>query len=272
MSKELKVKEETALATTDLNSLFIADAGDALENLSQDDMAIPFLKLIQSVNADDLGIDGAKAGLFYNDATMELYDPTDGGIPFIPCAYQRRYLEWTPQGVGMAYPRKIYTPDEERPKTQRNEDNDDVIIGDPDGAYIEETHQHFIMVLGENGALIPMIAALKKTGLKKSRKFNTLVSTRSIMTSKGPVQPPRYSHIYLLRSHKESADKGNYYSWDFSVKGTIENTPEGVAMYGAAKNFAQSIDKGEVIVQHKKDGEESDNPDVETVNTDDIPF
>ena len=51
-----------------------------------------------------------------------------------------------PRGQGTGAPQAIYTPQEKRPETKRDETDNDYIVGG-DGEYIEETHQHFVTLL-----------------------------------------------------------------------------------------------------------------------------
>ena len=50
-TKQVAKKKETELANM---SMFEEDAGAGLENLGQEDLALPFLKLLQKNNATDL--------------------------------------------------------------------------------------------------------------------------------------------------------------------------------------------------------------------------
>ena len=73
-TSDLTVKKEGALAT--LN--FEEHAGKGLENIDKDDLALPFLKLLQSGSYETKKkhakyVDGAEAGMFYNTVTKKLY-------------------------------------------------------------------------------------------------------------------------------------------------------------------------------------------------------
>ena len=46
----------------------------------------------------------AKAGDIYNTVTGEWYKGGEG-IKVVPCAYQRRFLEWMPRGSGSGAPK-----------------------------------------------------------------------------------------------------------------------------------------------------------------------
>ena len=135
MSKAVAETKETMneIVTFDA-SIFEQDAGMGMGDLSQDDMAIPFLKVLsrQDPVLDDL--DNAKAGDILNTVSNQVYAGKTG-IRVIPCAYQRRYLEWAPRGSGNGAPLNIYTPEDKRPRTERGDDNKDYVVGGS-GTYI----------------------------------------------------------------------------------------------------------------------------------------
>ena len=91
---EVAVQKESDIVVFDA-SMFEADAGLGLENIGQEDLALPFLKVLsrQDPILDDL--EDAKAGDILNTVTNETFKGKDG-ILVIPCAYQRRFLEWAP--------------------------------------------------------------------------------------------------------------------------------------------------------------------------------
>jgi hypothetical protein len=233
-------------------SLFEADAGAGLENMGQDDLALPFLKVLsrQDPTLDDL--ENAKPGDIYNTVSGEVYAGKTG-IKVVPCAYQRRFVEWAPRGSGNGAPLNIYTPDDPRPRVERGDDNKDYVVGG-NGSYLEETHQHFVMIVGEDGAYTTALIAMKSTQLKKSRKWNSMIAQRTMMGANGPFTPPRFSHIYNLRTLSEENSKGSWHGWEISLDSVVDNA----SLYKQAKDFAESITRGDVEVKHTDDSVQSD--------------
>ena len=149
MTKDVAEKKSGEISQFD-STIFEQDQGLGLENLGQDDLALPFLKVLsrQDPTLDDL--DDAKAGDIYNTVTGDIFKGKEG-CRVVPCVYQRRYIEWAPRGTGSGAPINIFTPDEKRPDTERSsEDNREYVVGG-NGSYLEETHQHFVMILKEDG-------------------------------------------------------------------------------------------------------------------------
>ena len=74
-TRDVANKQGGALATLD----FVADSGMGLENIDKGDLALPFLKLLQSMSDETKKkhakyVEGAEAGMFYNTVTKKLYD------------------------------------------------------------------------------------------------------------------------------------------------------------------------------------------------------
>lgn len=249
-TKQVSTKEKTNDIVTFDPTLFEQDAGAGLENIGQEDLALPFLKVLsrQDPTLDDL--EDARAGDIYNTVTGEVFKGKEG-IRVIPCAYQRRFIEWAPRGSGSGAPLNIFSPDEERPRTERSkEDNKEYVVGG-NGSYIEETHQHFVIILSPDGSSSTALVAMKSTQLKKSRKWNSMVAGRTMMGKNGPFTPPRFSHVYMLKTLSEENSKGSWHGWEISLDGVVDD----MAVYRQAKQFAESITRGEVEVKHAQEGE-----------------
>ena len=229
-------------------AMFEADAGRGMENMGQEDLALPFLKVLSGNDPVLDENEEARKGDIYNTVTGALFKGK-AGIRVVPCAYQRRFIQWAPRGSGSGAPVAIYEPSDERPKTERSpDDNKDYVVGG-DGDYIEETHQHFVVLLNEDGSHETALIAMKSTQLKKSRKWNSMMASRSMMGANGPFTPPRFSHIYNLKTVSEENSKGSWHGWEMSVEGPISDA----TLYTRAKGFADSITAGDVVVKHTDD-------------------
>ena len=85
-------KAEAKLPALSLD-MMESDAHSGLENIQQDDLATPRLKILMQLSPELEELENAKAGMVYNTVTNELYDGSKG-IRVLPCAYQRQYVEW----------------------------------------------------------------------------------------------------------------------------------------------------------------------------------
>ena len=238
-------------------SMFEADAGEGVSNMGQDDLALPFLKILSGLDPLLDELDHAKRGDLYNTVSGQVYKGKDG-IRVIPCAYQRRYIQWAPRGSGSGAPTAIYETQQECPKVQRSkDDNKDYVVGG-DGEYIEETHQHFVLILNEDGSVETALIAMKSTALKKSRKWNSMMSSITMQGKNGPFTPPRYSQVYMMKTVQEENSKGSWHNWEMTREGPITDG----AVYKRAKDFYESIDSGDVVVKHQDDSAPTQSNDV----------
>ena len=228
-------KKNGALATFDME----ADAQQGAQNISQEDLALPFLKILGQLSPevnerDGKYVQGAKPGKIINTVTNTLYDT----LQVIPCHYKRQYIEWQDRGASSGAPVAIHNADSDIvSQTTRGKDYKDRL---PNGNYLDNTASHFVLTLGDNPqtALISM----KSTQLKVSRKWNSMMMGLKMQGKNGLFTPPTYSHIYNLSTVQMSNDKGTWFGWDVSKVGPVQDK----AVYNMAKSFAESVGKGEV--------------------------
>jgi len=231
-------------------NLFEADAGLGMENLGQEDLALPFLKILSGLDPLLDQNEDARKGDIYNTVSGQVYKGKDG-IKVVPCAYQRKFIQWQPRGKGSGAPMNIFSATEKLPEVKRDpDDNKDYVVGG-EGDYIEETHQHFVVLVHPDGSAETALIAMKATQLKKSRKWNSMISSTVINGKNGPFQAPRCSHIYHLKTLSEENSKGSWHGWEMSREGPIQDAN----LYSQCKAFAQSVMEGDVVVKHQDDSQ-----------------
>ena len=238
--------------------MFLADAGIGVVNLKTEDLAIPFLKVLQKMSPelDDLDV---RAGDIFNSVTKEGVSGK-AGVRVINCAYRLEYIEWEPRGTGSGAPYNIYAAGEQMPETQRGEDNKDYIV-DGNGRYIERTAQHYVLVIDEDGMTQQALLSMKATQFKKSKQWNSALKSLKMKDGKGTLfTPARFAHIWLLKSTPEENKNGSWHGWEISKDSLIED----MALYQEAKLFAESIGAGQVKVQHRRE--------EDTTDSDNVPF
>jgi hypothetical protein len=242
MSKDIAVKKDNAIA---MQSDFEQDAHAGFDNMNQEDFALPFLRLLTNTSPEVGEVEGAIPGMVYNTVTGELYDGKKG-IEVIPCAYTRVYIEWAPRGSGSGAPIAIHPSTSDiLSKTHREPgDNKDYLDS---GNYIENTANHYVMVIDENGVPHPALIVMKSTQLKKSRKWNSMAMSVKLAGKNGLYTPPMYSQVYRLTTAAESNDKGKWFGWEVERIGSVED----MVLYQAAKAFALSVSSGDVKVKHQ---------------------
>ena len=247
MNNIVKKEEAGALAV----NLFEADADKGSQNMTQDDLALPFLKVLGQLSPeinkrDGKYVEGAEPGMILNTVTNEIFDGAKG-IDVLPVFYERKYVEWQDRGDSKGAPVAIHNAESDIVSTTtRDKSYKDRL---PNGNYLENTANHFVVVLGKSpqSALISM----KSTQLKISRKWNSMMMGIKLQGKNGMFTPPTYSHIYKLKTTQMSNDKGTWFGWDVSKVGPIEDK----SVYESAKSFAEKVSKG--AVQAKPETQEA---------------
>ena len=235
-------KKNGALATFDME----ADAQQGAQNISQEDLALPFLKILGQLSPevnkrDGKYVEGAEPGKIINTVTNQLFDE----VNVVPCHYKRQYIEWQDRGQSTGAPVAIHEADSDIiSQTTRDKSYKDRL---PNGNYLDNTANHFVLQLGDTpqSALISM----KSTQLKVSRKWNSMMMGLKMQGKNGLFTPPTYSHIYKLKTVQMSNDKGTWFGWDVEKVGPV--TDKGI--YDMAKSFAISVGKGEIEAKHSSD-------------------
>ena len=213
---QVATKKEGALAA----NLFEADANQGAQNMSQEDLALPFFKVLgqlsPEVNERDAKyVKGAKPGKIINTVTNTLYDE----IEVIPVFYKRQYVEWADRGTSTGAPVAIHDADSDIiSQTKRGKDYKDRL---PSGNYLENTANHYVIYL--NNIPQQALISMKSTQLKISRKWNSMMMGLKMRGKNGLFTPPTYSHIYKLKSVQMSNDKGIWFGWDVEQSGPVED-------------------------------------------------
>ncbi len=241
MNDIVKKQEAGALAT----NMFEADADKGSQNMGQDDLALPFLKVLGQLSPevnkrDGKYVEGAEPGMILNSVTNEVFDGTKG-VDVLPVFYERKYVEWADRGDSRGAPVAIHNAESDIVSTTTRDKS--FKDGLPNGNYLENTANHFVIVLGKSpqSALLSM----KATQLKVSRKWNSIMMGIKLQGKNGLFTPPTYSHIYNLKTVQMSNDKGTWFGWDVSKVGPIEDK----SIYESAKSFAEKVGKGAVQVK-----------------------
>ena len=230
-------------------NMFEEDAAKGLGAIGQDDLALPFLKILGQLSPevnkrDGKYVEGAEPGMIFNSVSGELYDGVKG-IDVIPAFYKLEYIEWKDRGDGPGAPVAIYDSSSDiMSKTKPDANYKDRL---PNGNYIEKTASHFVIVSGDSPSTA--LISMKSTQLKISRKWNSMMSGIKLKGKNGLFTPASFSHIYRLKTTQMSNDKGTWFGWEVSKVGPITDQQ----LYQQAKSFSESISKGAVKAKHGED-------------------
>ena len=231
------------------SNMFEDDAAKGLGTIGQEDLALPFLKILGQLSPevnkrDGKYVEGAEPGMIYNSVSGDLYDGVKG-IDVIPCFYKLEYIEWKDRGEGIGAPIAIYDSSSDiMSKTKPDANYKDRL---PNGNYIEKTASHFVIVSGDSPSTA--LISMKSTQLKISRKWNSMMSGIKMKGANGMFTPASFSHIYKLKTTQMQNDKGTWFGWEVNKVGPV--TDKG--LYDQARSFSESISKGSVKAKHGED-------------------
>ena len=248
-NKEVAEKKATPIVTFDDNLLA---GGTGLEEMTTEDFAIPFIRVLQPLSPqvqkqDGKYVAGASAGDLYNTVTDEVYDG-EKGISIVPCAYTKKYLEWIPRekGGGLVNPNHDISI---LSKCVRDEVTNRFIT--PDGNEIVETAQFFILVLEDEPQ--QAVLAFTSTQLGVARKWSTMLRMARVQNNKGvSVGAPMFAYTYKLTTNTQSNEKGSWNGYSVNQEGITELS---IAM--VAKDFMAAARAGDVQVKEEQQRDEA---------------
>ncbi len=201
MAKDQSKKDDLYFVT-DLDTM------KGFENITQETMAIPFIRILQSLSPqlnknESEYIDDAEEGEFFNTVTKECYGDT---INVIVLKFDRIYIEWLPDRGGFVnyHTRENaerLTINENFGKWKTEEGND-----------LQENYVYILLIDGQEAEGV-VVLSLASTMIKKAREWNRLMTTHILDT--GARAKPFYL-VWELKTEYQSNDKGNWYS--FSIK------------------------------------------------------
>ena len=228
---------------------FISDAGAGLENIDKDDLALPFLKLLQSGSDETKKkhanyVEGAEAGMFYNTVTKRWYRG-EKGIEVIPVFYKLTYPEWAPFERKEGRPVSPDRGPEILAKTKKDSSGKDCL---DNGNQIIKTANHFVIINGEKPEKALM--AMKSTQLKVSRGWNSLMQDQfetDPKTTKN-VPAPMFSRIYKLKS-VENSGSFTWHGYRVSLARKVDNA----SLYQMAKEFHGSLKNSNAAAETKEE-------------------
>ena len=171
--QEVAVVDNKANVPAEFMQELMADAQEFREAMTREDMAIPFIQILQQlspqcVEGDPAYIDGAKAGMFYNTVTDELFDGKGDGIRLVSIAYKASYIEWVPRSAGGGFVNEYDVAEGSSIRIARNDAGLDIIqsgspLGTP-GNQLSYTHTHYVYVVRPDGTYEPALLTIRKPG------------------------------------------------------------------------------------------------------------
>ena len=234
MENNVTTRKEGGLPST---ALYEGDAHAGFENVKTSSLALPILKLLQNGSGEAQKrnqnyVEGAEPGMFLNTVTKKTYDGANG-IEVIPCHYKLEFQEWADFGTGSGRPENIYDANSDILSKTKNEMGKDRL---DNGNYILTVGQHYVLIRDGNSTENALISMSSSQG-KVSRKWNSMMMSITLDGKNGPYTPPSFSHKYRLTSVLNSGKGNQWYGYNVTKVGPIEEP----ALYERAKKFYTSL-------------------------------
>lgn len=259
-SMEIAQTTQAALAVS--ASMFAEDAGAGMEGATAESFAIPFLSVLQKGSpqvdeASGAALEGAKAGMIFENVTSKLFDGK-GGVFIVPCSYRRVFLRWAPKGSDGAGFKGELAPEVVADMRAKGEIVDmdgklyiplaDGTVNDKKCDRISDTRNHYVLLIdGATGGWKEALVSLTSTQIKKSKMLMSALASVKVNGPSGMFTPPTFANVVRMSTVPESNDKGTWFGVKFELAGQVDRAE----VYAAARAFHASVIKGSVVAKYE---------------------
>lgn len=265
-SKETQpVAEETPVSeSTDLTTSFGSIEGTlerpkgltgsvaGTEDIGLDDLRLPRLAIAQGLSnqlvpSDSSYIPDLKLFQMFNDLSRDIYGT--GPLTFVPVQRSVKYIEFVPRDLGGGIVDMDVKPGD--PRTKWTKDAEGKRVPPVATRFVE-----FIILLLRPGKVPePIVLSIKDTN-----KFNRRASeqlTAFIKFRNAEI----YAGLYKVEVKPEKNDKGTFGVYVVKNAGFIPvDTPAGKALFDHAKQFADSLEGKNIVVDREPVGDDDFDP------------
>jgi hypothetical protein len=246
--KQVALKSKNEVASGDISAdLIVKAAGRGLENVSNDDITIPRLAVVQAGSPqrkkkDEKYIEGAEEGHIFNTVTNKLYDVE--GITVIPCGYRKSYVEWVPRESGGGL---VAIHDMKPEGTTVDPKSKKSFLGENQ---IVDTAEHFVLIKSDD-SWEPAILTMTSSNLGVSRKWNTLLKMKKMNIKGQMVEPPSFLYMFKLSTINAENDLGSWFKYKIEEIGQVESKN----VFTQAEALSDSVSEGKIKVSDPVDTE-----------------
>lgn len=250
-NNELTTAEDKAI----MPAWLATDSGAGMEGADKDSFAIPRILVLQQLSPQCTRgrpeyREGAQPGMFYNTVTGELMSG-ETGIIVLPCAFQRRFIQWGARGTDRAGFKGELMPEDvaaRRASGEIQELDGQLFLGEPNpkkSDRIEDTRNHFVLVLTDSGYMQALFS-LKGTQIKKSKQLMALLA--AVRVNGRTV--PTWANKIRVTTQPESNDRGSWFGIRVESAGLNTTSEE---LYTAGKAFYELVMAGQKHVDYSAD-------------------
>ncbi len=232
------------------------------EGSTEDDFKLALLLVLQSNSPQLETVPGAKAGMFINSVTNELYEGKDG-ILFQTCARRAQYLEFIPRDNGGGFV-GLYQPSDsfvhEAQKRHKEEGGAYGKLTTEDGNELVDTRTMLGYIIRENGTKVPISIPFASTKIKHFKGWMSMARDQFYPGSNTAIK--LWGLLYRITTYNDKNKKGAFKNIQIMYEGQNKTTAivnpqselyrEGYEFSKAAQgtdyqvNFASAQDQGAV--------------------------
>lgn len=225
---EVVTVEETSTAVAE------STVAPALVAVEQEDMMVPFLKVIQSLSEEvvpgkDKYNDAVRPGDIYDSITRTVFKNAKAVI----CGLKKYYAEWTPEVRGTLVGKHPANSSvvQNAVKVARKTDKgaDFYQLQTKDGNDLIETYGVVMIIKTDDGLVMPAVLTLSKTSFMVGKQLNTVLAIHQ----RGGVP------VFRLTTSSSSNSKGSWFKPVFS----FDSYETDAGVVEMAKGMAAIADK-----------------------------
>lgn len=225
------------------------DAQDFAQDFGREDLATPFLRVLQSLSPQVLKqkaefIPGAEVGDFFLSTTNRVIKG-DVGVVLIPIHFEKSHTEWKPKRGGfVADHGPSYDVDA---NATWDEERGTFVMNNGSGNELAVGMLYYVFVVDpETGTFEPAAFILSGSQMKKGRKWNSIQRSFQLKGPKGYFTPPSFFMAYHVTTVPESNDSGDWYGVAIKPLGPTHSLTDGVDLYERAKEMYRGVKAGTV--------------------------
>ncbi len=230
---------------------FLNDAGSGLEEVSGEDMAVPYVSIVQKQSkVMDLEGFAGKPGMFMHTITRELFDGQQG-IEVIPCHFRRFWREISEE---LQNPKFIAEHPANWSVARGAEFHSDKrrhICHD--GTHANQIMRFYCLMVAPCEVPQPVCLTFKGSQIRKAKNWNSMLS---VMTTEvvvdgvaRKIQAPTFMSIWKLSTVMETGDENTWHGYELTSKGMLD--PVGndfdAEIYMQARDFHGMVAEGSIV-------------------------
>jgi hypothetical protein len=116
----------------------------------------------------------------------------------------------------------------------------------PNGHELQDTRQHFVMLVRKDGTTDGCLIPMKSTQIKVSRRWMSQMKAALIEVNGRLIEPPSFAWSYALSTQEDANEEGAWYSWVIDDRQRVAD----IDLYNRAKAFKHAMTSGQAKVNY----------------------